>query len=138
MKAIIKLNGKAFKATAYNTSTVTLATRSGKPEEVPWHELSHVIGDDGLERRRDTPNGIPTIIVQAPVDPRWQPYEVETLPQRECPQTDFEGAVELIDLIETADEREAVRAALAASFEGEEKMEFWNGLTSEQKGRLKG
>jgi hypothetical protein len=80
---------------------------------------------------------MPTIIVQSPVDPRWQPYAGDR-PLRESPQDDFEGAAELIDLIETADEREAVRAALAASFVGDEKGQFWNGLRKEQKARLKG
>jgi hypothetical protein len=73
---------------------------------------------------------------EIPPDPRWQPYDGDR-PLRECAQTDFEGAAELVDLIETPDEREVIRAALAASFAGEEKGRFWAGLSKEQKGRLK-
>jgi hypothetical protein len=136
MKAITT-SGKAFKATHYNTSTVTLATRSGKPDIVSWHDLSHVIGDDGLERHREVVNGMPTIIVQSPPDPRWQPYLGKPQEPRECPQNDFEGAADLIDLIETAEEREAVRAMLTASFAGDEKAHFWNGLSDGQKDKLR-
>jgi hypothetical protein len=135
MKAIT-LSGKAFKATAYNTSTVTLATRSGKPDEVPWHDLGHLIGDDGLERHREVMHGVPVIIVQSPPDPRWQTYQGEAQEPRGCAQNDFDDAVALIDTIDNEDARVAVCAALAVCFEGEAKMGFWRGLTTQQKNKL--
>jgi hypothetical protein len=137
MKAIIKLNGKAAKALSYNTSTVTLATRSGKPDIITWADVDYLVGDDGLERHRDTPNGLPTIIVQPPPDSRWQPYQSEALPPQESPQNDFEDVVALIDAIDNEDARVAVCAALAVCFEGEAKRRFWGVLSFEQKRRLK-
>lgn len=53
------------------------------------------------------------------------------------PQTDEEAAIELIDLIDNEGARVAVCAALAICFEGKAKWELWNGLSNEQKGRLK-
>jgi hypothetical protein len=142
MKAILKLNGKAAKALTYNTSTVTLATKSGKPDVITWADVDHLIGDDGLERHREVVNGSPKIIVQAPKDPGWQPYAITpsqtdmfTAPPK-CPQNDFEDAIALIDLIESDDEREAVRGVLAATFEGEDKRRLWGMLSSEQRERL--
>jgi hypothetical protein len=142
MKAILK-NGEVATATAYNTSTVVLATKSGKPDVITWADVDHLIGDDGLERHREVVEGFPKIIVQAPKDPLWQPIEM-TPAQTDLfsvapkgSQDDFEDAIALIDLIESDDEREAVRGVLAATFEGEEKRKLWGVLSFEQQGKLK-
>jgi hypothetical protein len=141
LKAILK-DGGLYKALTYNTSTVTLATRSGRPDIITWADVDYLLGDDDLERHREVVEGMPKIIVQAPKDLGWQPYEMTpaqtdlfAVPQ-ERPQDDFEGAIALIDLIESDDEREAVRGALTATFGGEEKRKLWGMLSSEQKGRL--
>jgi hypothetical protein len=142
MKAILKLNGKAAKALTYNTSTVTLATKSGRPDIITWADVDYLIGDDGLERHREVVEGFPKIIVQAPLDPRWQPIEMTpsqtdlfAVPPK-CPRDDFEAAIALIDLIESDNEREAVREVLAATFEGEEKQKLWGVLSFEQRTKL--
>jgi hypothetical protein len=143
MKAILKLNGKAAKALTYNTSTVTLATKSGKPDVITWADVDRLVGDDGLERHREVVEGFPKIIVQAPKDPLWQPIEMTpsqtdlfSVPQK-CPQDDFEDAIALIDLIETDDEREAVRGVLNECFEGKARGELRGRLSFEQQGKLK-
>lgn len=131
------INGDRYVATAYNTSTVTLATRSGRPDVVAWAEIDHLIGDDGLRRHRDVVDGIPKIIVQpVNIDPCWVPCPTPpTLPSN-LPQSDFEDAIALIDLIDNDDAREAVREALRASFEGQRKRELWDMLSKDQKARL--
>jgi hypothetical protein len=135
MKAILP-DGKAYAATSYTTSSVTLATRSGRPDTITWADVDYLVGDDGLERHREVMHGTPVIIVQAPKDPQWQPYQGEPLPQRECPQTDFDAATELIDLIDNEEARAAVCAALAQCYEGEAKRELWGGLTAQRRRRL--
>ncbi|MGL5059088.1 MAG: hypothetical protein ACRC62_03820 [Microcoleus sp.] len=70
------INGKRYAVTAYNTSTVTLATKSGRPDVVTWDEIDYLESEDGLQRHRDVANGMPIIVVQPiNVDPRWVPYE---------------------------------------------------------------
>jgi hypothetical protein len=141
MKAITT-TGKAFKATHYNTSTVTLATRSGKPDIITWADVDSLVGDDGLERHREVVEGTPKIIVQAPKDPRWQPMAIAPTqpdlfaPPPKRPQDDFEDAIALIDAIDCDDAREAVRGVLKAYFGGEERVRFWGVLSFEQKNKL--
>jgi hypothetical protein len=130
-------NGKTYAALEYNTSTVTLATKSGRPDIITWADVDYLVGDDGLERHREVMYGTPVIIVRAPPDSKWQPYQGEPLPPRESPQNDFEDAIALIDIIGNDDAREAVREALAATFEGKEKRKLWGMLSSEQQGRLR-
>jgi hypothetical protein len=142
MKAILH-NNKTYAALSYNTSTVTLATRSGKPDIITWADVDYLIGDDGLERHREVVEGFPKIIVQAPKDPRWQPYEMTpaqtdlfaATPQR--PHDDSEDAIALINLIESDDEREAVRGVLNECFEGKARGELRERLSFEQQGKLK-
>jgi hypothetical protein len=141
MKAILH-NGKTYAALTYNTSTVVLATRSGRPDIITWADVDHLIGDDGLERHREVVEGIPKIIVQAPKDPRWQPYGI-TPAQTDlfaaaprCPQDDFEDAIALIGLIESDDAREAVRGVLNECFEGERRGRLRGMLSFEQQGKL--
>jgi hypothetical protein len=141
MKAILH-NNKTYAALSYNTSTVTLATKSGRPDVITWADVDHLIGDDGLERHREVVNGMPKIIVQAPPDPRWRPMAITpaqadlfSAPPK-CPQDDFEDAIALIDAIDCDDAREAVREVLAATFEGEEKRKLWGVLSFAQRGRL--
>jgi hypothetical protein len=142
MKAHLHSN-KTYAALSYNTSSVTLATKSGKPDIITWADVGHLVGDDGLQRHREVVEGFPKIIVQAPKDPRWQPMAIAPIqtdllsPSPKCPQDDFEDAIALIDAIESDDEREAVRGVLKACFEGEERVKFWGMLSSEQKGRLR-
>jgi hypothetical protein len=142
MKAILN-NGKTYAALEYNTSTVTLATRSGRPDIITWADVDHLIGDDGLERHREVVEGFPKIIVQAPKDPRWQPIEMTpsqtdlfSAPPK-CSQDDFEDAIALIDIIESDDEREAVRGVLNECFEGKARGELRGRLSFEQQGKLK-
>jgi hypothetical protein len=143
MKAILKLNGKAAKALSYNTSSVTLATKSGKPDIITWADVDYLVGDDGLERHREVVEGTPKIIVQAPKDPRWGSMAIAPTqpnlfaPPLKCPQDDFEDAITLIDAIDNDDVREAVRGVLTATFEGEEKRKLWGMLSFDQKARLK-
>jgi hypothetical protein len=141
MKAILK-DGEGYKALEYNTSTVTLATKSGKPDIITWADVDHLVGDDGLERHREVVEGFPKIIVQAPKDPRWQPYAITpsqtdlfAAPSK-CPQDDFEDAIALIDLIESDDERDAVRAVLNECFEGKARGRLRGMLSFEQKAKL--
>jgi hypothetical protein len=141
LKAILK-DGEAYKALEYNTSTVTLATRSGRPNVITWADVDHLIGDDGLERHREVVNGSPKIIVQAPKDPGWQPYAITpsqtdmftVQPQR--PQNDFEDAIALIDAIDCDDAREAVRGVLNECFEGKARGELRERLSFDQKAKL--
>jgi hypothetical protein len=143
MKAILKLNGKTYAALEHNTSTVTLATKSGRPDIVTWADVDHLIGDDGLERHREVVEGFPKIIVQAPKDPGWQPIEM-TPSQTDLfsvapkgSQDDFEDAIALIDLIDNDDAREAVRGVLNECFEGRARGELRGRLSFDQKARLK-
>jgi hypothetical protein len=136
-------NNKTYAALSYSTSTVALATKSGKPDLITWADVDHLIGDDGLERHREVVEGFPKIIVQAPKDPRWQPYEM-TPAQTDLfavapkgSQDDFESAIALIDLIESDDEREAVRGVLNECFEGKARGELRKRLSFEQQGKLK-
>jgi hypothetical protein len=141
MKAILK-NGEVATATAYNTSTVVLATKSGKPDVITWADVDHLIGDDGLERHREVVEGFPKIIVQAPKDPRWQSIEMTPAQTdlfsvaQKGSQDDFESAIALIDLIESNDEREAVRGVLNECFEGERRGRLRGMLSFEQQGKL--
>jgi hypothetical protein len=142
MKAILH-NNKTYAALSCNTSTVVLATKSGRPDIITWADVNHLIDDDGLERHREVVEGFPKIIVQAPKDPRWQPYGM-TPAQTDlfaaaprCPQDDFEDAIALIDLIESDDEREAVRGVLNECFEGKARGELRGRLSFEQQGKLK-
>jgi hypothetical protein len=142
LKAILH-NGKTYATNDYNTSTVTLATKSGKPDVITWAEVDYLIGDDGLERHREVVEGMPKIIVQAPKNPGWQPMliapsqtDMFSAPTK-CPQDDFEDAIALIEMVETKEEREAVREVLGACFEGENKRRLWGRLSFEQRGRLK-
>jgi hypothetical protein len=142
LKAIFK-DGEAYKALEYNTSTVTLATRSGRPDIITWADVDHLIGDDGLERHREVVEGFPKIIVQAPKDPRWQSIEMTPAQTdlfsvaQKGSQDDFEDAIALINLIESDDEREAVRGVLNECFEGKARGELRGRLSFEQQGRLK-
>jgi hypothetical protein len=129
-------NGKTYAALEYNTSTVTLATRSGRPDIITWADVDYLVGDDGLERHREVMHGTPVIVVQAPPDPQWHPYPGAPLPQRECPQTDFDAATELVDAIDNEEARAAVCAALAQCYEGEAKRKLWGRLTAQQRQRL--
>jgi hypothetical protein len=142
MKAILKLNGKAAKALSYNTSTVTLATKSGRPDVITWADVDHLIGDDGLERHREVVEGFPKIIVQAPKDPLWQPIEM-TPSQTDLfsvapkgSQDDFEDAIALIDAIDCDDARDAVRGVLNECFEGKARGELRERLSFDQKAKL--
>jgi hypothetical protein len=136
-------NSKTYVALSYNTSSVTLATKSGKPDIITWADVDHLVGDDGLERHREVVEGTPKIIVQAPKDPRWQPIPIAPTqadlfaPQPKRPQDDFEDAIALIDAIDCDDAREAVRGVLKACFEGEERIRFWGVLSFGQQGKLK-
>jgi hypothetical protein len=142
MKAILH-NSKTYVALSYNTSSVTLATKSGKPDIITWADVDYLLGDDGLERHREVVEGMPKIIVQAPKDPRWEPMAIAPIQPDlfaappKCPQDDFEDAIAMIDAIDCDDAREAVRGALKACFEGEERVRFWGVLSFEQRGKLK-
>jgi hypothetical protein len=140
MKAILT-NGKTYSALSYNTSTVTLATRSGRPDIITWADV-RLIGDDGLERHREVVEGMPKIIVQAPKDPRWQPMPIApsqtdlfAAPPK-YPQDDFEDAIALIDTIDGDDAREAVRGVLNECFEGERRGVLRGMLSFEQQTKL--
>jgi hypothetical protein len=141
MKAILS-DGESYVALSYSTSSVTCKGKT-RPVEVPWHEVNHLVGDDGLERHREVVEGFPKIIVQAPKDSRWKPYRM-TPAQTDlfaaaprCPQDDFEDAIALIDLIKSDDERESVRGVLNECFEGKARGELRGRLSFDQQGKLK-
>lgn len=137
-------SGRSVSATDYSTATVTLATKSGRGEQVTWSEVDHIVSEDGLQRHRDVVDGQPTIIVQSVKDPCWVAYQPPLVQSDlfappappKLPLDDTEDAIALIDLVETQGEGEAVLAALKASFEGESRKRLWGQLSPEQRAKL--